>query len=396
MSNNEQNSSKASDVVEDAEVIEVEPTEVEQVQSRAGPANHSPLPLVISLLAIVVAGGGLFFGYQTIKGLKGELQQTNAAITAVSEQQQLVKAQLDSARSDFAAQRDDIASRQEAMAVESKALSAAARSQSEKLAEERVRLQQQEQSMQRALEEVYQRVGRSSKDWMAAEAEYLMQVANHRLALEQDTATAIKALQAADDRLRDSNDPLWSGVRGMLGQEIAALKRVGAVDRVGLSSRLMGIGKQISQLKLTGLEYVPPVKAEPEAEESKERSMDTLLQDSWEGFKSVMVIRHRDKPVSAMLPPEQHYFVYQNLQLQLEAARLAMLRGDQGLYDSSLKSVIEWLKKFFDGEQAASQAVIAELQKLASLPVQSQLPDISASLRLLRETARTRTTGGQG
>jgi uroporphyrin-3 C-methyltransferase len=97
------------------------------------------------------------------------------------------------------------------------------------------------------------------------------------------------------------------------------------------------------------------------------------------------VIRHRNKPVTAMLAPEQQFFVYQNIELQLEAARLAMLRGDQVLFDNSLKMTAQWLIDFFDNEANATTALVGEVEKLQKLDVNPALPDISKSLMALRE-----------
>lgn len=50
-------------------------------------------------------------------------------------------------------------------------------------------------------------------DWLMAEAEYLVQLANHRLLLEKDVATAAVALKAADARLAEVADPALLHVR---------------------------------------------------------------------------------------------------------------------------------------------------------------------------------------
>jgi len=222
---------------------------------------------------------------------------------------------------------------------------------------------------------------------MASEAAYLMRIANHRLQLEQDVETAIRALEAADQRLRDTGDPGWIAVRKQLADEITALKAVPRLDRVGLSARLSGLSKQVADLKVLGTQPMPPERSAEtsDAEKSREHSLETLLKDSWEGFKSVMVIRHRGKPVSAMLPPEQQFFVYQNLRLKLEAARLAILRGDQALFDSSLASAREWLNEFFDGEKSSTRALLKQLDELKGIDLSPELPDISGSLVALSE-----------
>ena len=248
-------------------------------------------------------------------------------------------------------------------------------------------LQTQRVEMHDALAEVKERLGRDSSQWMAAEARYLMQIANFRLRLEGDVRTAIRALQTADQRLRDTGDPGFIGVRELLAAEIARLQGVEQVDQAGLSARLEGLEQEVASLRLAGTEPQPPRSEgqQEDATEGGERSFKTLLRDGWEGFKSVMVIRHRGEPVSAMLPPEQRYFVIQNMRLQLQAARLAMLHGDQSLYQSSLQTAQRWLQEFFDPQSTRTKAVLEALTALRQIELRPAMPDISGSLIALRE-----------
>ncbi|MES9967439.1 MAG: uroporphyrinogen-III C-methyltransferase, partial [Sedimenticola sp.] len=324
----------------------------------------------------------LGFGYNYWSSLQGSLQEMNRAIAQAEDARSTLQQRLEVTRKAYQEQAEAIALQKETLA-----------SQDEKLASERARLEQQSREMSDSLASVYDRVGRESTAWMASEAEYLMRVANHRLRLERDVETAIKALQAADGRLRDSGDPGWSDVRQTLAGEIASLQSVARVDRTGLSSRLAAMVGQINKLKIIGTEPAPRQEsAADEPEEGGDRTLKTMLQDGWEGFKSVMVIRHHGKPVSAMLPPEQQFFVYQNLRLQLEAARMSMLRGDRILYIASLETAEQWLGDLFDTESQVARAMLGEIEQLKGIDISPALPDISASLMELR--ARLKSSGG--
>lgn len=368
--------------IEDAEIIDATPAG--QGASDASRSGLPKLSLVLSLIALIVVFGALGYGYQYWTDLQASLLQMNQALGKADAEQQALQGRLATIAQAFEQQ-------QQAFEQQRGALEA----QQQTLASERDRLSQQAGEMQQSLETIYSRVGRSSNAWMAAEAEYLMRVANHRLQLAGDVKTAVRALEAADGRLRDSGDPGWIEVRELLAKEIATLKGVGELDRVGLSARLNGLKDQIKALKLVGLSYSPAQPAQDDSpSEGGERSMETLLKDGWEGFKSVMVIRHRDKPVSAMLPPEQQFFVYQNLQLQLEAARLALLKGDAQLYASSLQQAATWVGEFFEADATATQAVLQEISALQAVEVNPRLPDISRSMVALQ--ARIKAAAEEG
>lgn len=365
---------------DESQIVDAEIVESTPAPRRTAGAGKAPsrLPLIVSGVAILLVLGGLGFGYQYGNRLQASLQQMDQALSQAGQQQQQLQARLGEIDAAFQSQKAEIEAQRQALSE-----------QDSKLAQERQRLSQQAEEMQQTLESVYSRVGRSSNAWMAAEAEYLMRVANHRLQLERDLPTAIRALQSADARLRDTGDPGWTRVREILASEIAELEAVKPLDLTGLSARLAGLAGQVDELKMVGLQYTPGQPEETAADsDPQERSLNTLLKDGWEGFKSVMVIRHRDKPVSAMLAPEQQFFVYRNLQLQLQAARLALLKGDSELYTSSLKQADEWLGEFFEPDSAATQAVRTALSELQTVQLRPELPDISRSLVALQQRVK--------
>jgi len=373
---------------QELESTAAEPTETmdEQMESatqeeviETGQSNSNPgpsrAPLFIALVALIVALGGVVLGYMKWVELNGSLQQERQVVVELQAGQQEAGGRLDETGKIIAAQQ------------------AAFAAQDAVLKQERARLERQGAEMKESLDGVFQRIGRSSTEWVVAEAEYLMRIANHRLQLEGDAATAQVALETADGRLLDSGDPVWTGVREKLAREVTQLRSIKVLDLAGHTSKLSGLVSQVEKLKLPMSGPVVSAKSQQEAEKSKEFTVDTVLRDGWEGFKSLMVIRQNNRPLTAMLGPEQRFFLYQNLRLQLEAARLALLRKDQELYDSSLERAAAWIAEFFDQKHAVTKAMQAGIDGLKGLQVQPALPDISGSLRMLLEQRRQNSEG---
>ncbi len=353
---------------EQAESTATTPVEqMEPIVSSDSQPIASKAPLVIASVALILTLGGLGVGYQKWVELKGGLQQEKQAVATLKERQIETKGRLDESGKTITAQQ------------------AAFAAQDEMIKKERAQLEQRTTEMQSALDGVFQRIGRTSTQWIVAEAEYLMRIANHRLQLEGDVATALVALETADQRLRDSGDPVWTGVRERLASEMAELKTIRALDLAGQAAKLSGLISQIENLKLPHSGPVVAADSQEMAARTKEFTLDSVLRDGWDGFKSLMVIRHNERPLTAMLGPEQRFFLYQNLRLQLEAARLALLRRDQPLYDSSLQRAKEWIGEFFDQEQAVTKSMQTGIDALNGLEIQTKLPDISGSLRMLLE-----------
>ncbi len=230
-------------------------------------------------------------------------------------------------------------------------------------------------------------MGRSERGWTLAEVEYLLRIANQRLQLQRDLSTARQALEAADERLRELADPHYLSVREQIAHDLDAIKAVPVVDTDGLSVKLSTALQNIDKLPVAGTHYEPVLHTEaasPESETTAE-SIDELTALVWASLSELFRLREHDQPVGPMLPPDGEYFLRENLRLQLAAARLALLRSDEVQYSSALKTAAQWLSSYFDNASTGVQQLTLELEQLAQVNISPVLPDVSASLRLLRQ-----------
>jgi uroporphyrin-3 C-methyltransferase len=205
-----------------------------------------------------------------------------------------------------------------------------------------------------------------------------------------DADTAMEALKSADERLVASGDPGWSGVREQLAREITRLKGVTEIDRAGISAELSALSDQVSHLPLrdegiTLVSTTQHVAEDPAVADQQGFTIARIVDDLWQGFKSMMVIRHHDRPVSAMLPPEQRYFLIQNLQLKLETAKAAMMGRNKALYVDNLNAAMQWVADYFLEGDPGVKGFNNQLQALAARDIAPRLPNISGSLRAIQE-----------
>ena len=230
------------------------------------------------------------------------------------------------------------------------------------------------------------RVGRSELGWTLAEVEYLLRVASESLQLRRDKRTAIAALKSADARLRELADPQLLPIREQLARELNQLREVPDVDFDGISLQLADDLQRIAGLPVAGSRYEPPEPNTTEFDSTRTAgNWRDLPQVIWSALKELFRVREYDKPVTPMLPPERAWFLKENLRLQLAAARLALLREDQQTYKQALLTATTWLKTWFDSEDPAVTAMAAGLEKLASVDIHPELPDVSKSLQRLRQ-----------
>jgi uroporphyrin-3 C-methyltransferase len=95
-----------------------------------------------------------------------------------------------------------------------------------------------------------------------------------------------------------------------------------------------------------------------------------------------------------MLPPEQRYFLIQNLQLKLENAKAALMGQDMILYRDSLNGALAWVDEYFLADDPGVAGFKGQLQDLVARNIAPQLPDISTSLRVLQEKRQQLSQGG--
>ena len=224
-------------------------------------------------------------------------------------------------------------------------------------------------------------------DWLMAEAEYLIQLANHRLLLEKDVATAKVALKAADARLAEVADPALLRIRKILNKDLQALNLVTTIDLAGLSVSLSSLSSNIPNLPLRTPD--PKTHKLNQEEKSSASSQVNGVKDLpaaiWKDIKSLIVIRKHDKPLEPLLAPNQHFFLIQNLALLLEQSRLALLNGNNQIYQERLKVTKKWITQYFDGEHNVTRNMLASIDELQKFDIDPALPDISSTFSAIKK-----------
>ncbi|MBT2969198.1 MAG: hypothetical protein B6D72_04435 [gamma proteobacterium symbiont of Ctena orbiculata] len=363
----------------EAEFADAIEGEVERIDETAGKSGLSRLPVIIALVALLAVALGLILGYRYWLDMKQSLVTLNDALVKANQEQSQFGQQLQQTRQDFAQQQQAIAAQRDALAQ-----------QADKIRQEREASRKQGDQLYRSLAEIQTRMGGKEGQWRVAEAEYLMRVANHRLKLMGDPDTALEALKSADERLAASGDPGWSEVREIIAKEVAQLTATPKVDRAGISAELTALTERVEGLALEDAGVMLADKptqdeASKSVAENEGFQLERLLDDFWQGFKSMMVIRHHDRPIGAMLPPEHRYFLLQNLRLKLENAKSAMMGRNQLLYSDNLNSAIDWIDHYFQASASDVAGFRSQLEGLTAKEIAPQMPDISGSMRALQE-----------
>jgi uroporphyrin-3 C-methyltransferase len=324
--------------------------------------RHIPWVAVFALILIIGLGAGNYWQYQ-------QGQQLNALVEQLGEQQSA----LDNQVSDLNQGITELQNQQQSIAARTEQNDSGQRT-----------LLGTVDQMSEQIKSLATAKGKEPLYWRVSEVEYLLTVANHRLALERDVLTAKTALQDADNRLRIIADPGLIPVREKISQEINQLNSVSLPDIPGLAAQLSGIVEGVKTMPFVGKTLT--LEAAPTAEADKEfKGVGHFLKTVWHDLiNGLFKVQRTDQPIEPLLPAEEKIYLVYNLELKLEQSRLALLNQETALFRTNLEDVESWVATYFDHESAPVANMLQTVAQLKQVELRPPLPDISASLRELR------------
>jgi len=219
--------------------------------------------------------------------------------------------------------------------------------------------------------------------WLLGEAEYYMQLANAQLQLAANPELAALALGMADERVAQLANPALTNIRIALADEIAALSGMQTPDVEGITLQLASLAREVESLPLRPVERIEDDTGDASDEETGR------LDRAWNSIKSATseMIKHRttDEQLMPLISPDAEHFLRTNITLQMQTARLALLRGETAVYEASLGDAARWLGLYFDRNSTRVAAALENINELQGGMFDTETPDISRSLRLLRQ-----------
>ncbi len=233
------------------------------------------------------------------------------------------------------------------------------------------------QQQQLALESLYKDLAQGRDQWTLAEIEQVLLTAAQQLQLAGNVKAAIIALEGADTRLQRLNKPQFTALRRAIAADLANLRAAPSLDEVGASARIEALVAHHASWPLASAQVS---EAAPTPRSMKAANFS---QEIWEELKHLVQIRRVAGNEGILLPPDQAYFLRENLRLRLLSARLALLSHDQAAFRADLQAVAQMLDRYFNTRDAGVADAIKEVKRLANLQIAIKLPGIDASLAAL-------------
>ncbi len=313
----------------------------------AAPSRRRPWiwPLIsLCLLALVVVGG--YWGYQQWQALNQGWQQLSSSQQQLSRQVDTLQTQLNQSQQARTAL-------QERMQAE---------------------LAAQENLLVDTAQRLSRRQDLEADRWPLEEALALLRLAERRLQLDQNATVALQLLNAADQVLADLTNAAVLPVRKQIAQDRLALQSVDYPDTNGLYFRLEAVDDALAALDWTPEDRVKP---EPQPETG------TPWQAFVDSLSSLVTVTRLDTPYEA--PPLLDDFSrwQQHGRLLTEQVQLALLAGNQPLFDAALEQLIQHLQPM--QETLKLNASLTELREIQGAQLNPDWPDIHSSVRALED-----------
>ncbi len=229
--------------------------------------------------------------------------------------------------------------------------------------------------------------GEARRRWLLAEADHYLAVGTAELVLGGRWENAITALELADDSLRQLGEPAFAPVRQRIAADLQALRGAGLVDVEGLSYTLGRLSSRVEELPMG-----------PAAPGSLPVAGPRQLDDAESGWRRVWLsirgavagminIERSDASASPALTGRERALIRGQFVLELEMARLGLLREQPQVFRASLAAAGDLLTRHFDETEPAVRSAASLIDEMLQLQIDPGRPDIGGSLSLLRELA---------
>ncbi len=224
--------------------------------------------------------------------------------------------------------------------------------------------------------------------FLLAEAEYYLQIANAQLQLANNPHLASLALGMADERVIQLSDPGLSAVRRAISDELAALDVMVKPDIEGATLTLGSLARVVESLPLAGDVHDEENIDIDEEQSSVDRAWDSVK----DAMSGLVKVTPPDQAKLTLVSPDAEYFLRNNIALQLQSARLALLRGEQAIFEQTLDDTSALLNTYFDSDSEQVTSARLTVKEIREEIFTTSSPDISESLRLLRQFRALRET----
>ncbi|MDQ3775294.1 MAG: uroporphyrinogen-III C-methyltransferase, partial [Pseudomonadota bacterium] len=229
------------------------------------------------------------------------------------------------------------------------------------------------------------------EDLIFAEVAYLLGIAQQRLSFERDVPTAIRAMEAADQRLLNLIRPDLETLRAVLMADINDLRAVPVVDTIGPALYLADVLKRIDSLPFQGGLSRASDKDGGKLTEAVQtprppvQSFDEAVERVWNDLIGLVSIKPLGAEDARIFDPNFRELIEQQIELEISNARLELSRRDGAAFKATLGVLAGLFERYYDGADPAVASIQKRLGEMQALELSPPIPDVARSIKGLRE-----------
>ena len=240
-------------------------------------------------------------------------------------------------------------------------------------------------------------LGTSISGWTLREIEHLLVMANQRLQLgstASDVQTAFSALQIADQRLKELDDPRLVETRQVLSGEMAALSAIEEPDITAISSSIGLLSATLGDLPMKGTDKPDgPTRPESDGAAPTGATAQEKITNAGRSFLTdlagLVQVEKGGEPIVPNIAPEVQTMHLAQGHLILEAAQVALVREQADIFEERLTAAEAWVGKHIVEDSPQTANWLKQLGEVKQAPLSVSYPDISGSLASLRNVIGT-------
>ena len=274
---------------------------------------------------------------------------------------------------------------------------------SQNLSHQIQQLQQQQNELSARSKLNQQYLQADAYDWMQYEVMHLLRMASHRLTLSYDIAGATAALQAAQARIAELDDPTLLDITQSIQQQIKNLSQLDVLDASNLHEQIDAIRNELSSALIDAPsldhETLTTNKAIPTQEQTTtDVAEQTTTNQIWNASQSILLkliesakalfndsvqVTHGTQNSAEFLKHQNNRHTYEMVNIRLLEAQHAIAQRDNESYKQQLDAASQRIRTHPGFQHQAS--IIENIQTLSEINLTPPLPDISQPSNLLAE-----------
>ncbi len=254
-----------------------------------------------------------------------------------------------------------------------------------------------EVTLQRSqLENLVQSLSRTRDENLVVDIESAVRLAQQQAQLTGSVEPLLAVLKSADQRVTRAAQPRLNALQRAIARDVERVKATALSDTPAMLVKMDDLVRMADDLPLVNAVGKPvvgnsgfdPVSDSPSeaAPTWWKRALQTLAQE----VRGLLRVSRIEQPESALLSPEQSYFVRENFKLKVLNARLGLLARQLESARADLRAATEFLNKYFDPASRKTQSAAALLKQVQTEMRSLEVPTMDGTLAALATAAAGR------